>query len=157
MKRSGLTFCVAGQPSLRLSYLLLDFTGTLSLDGRVLPGVAGRIRKIAKSVDIVVATADTFGTAREALRALPVEVALVRTGSEKATLVRKLEAGGAVAIGNGRNDIAMVRAAALGIAVIGPEGASGELVRVADVVVRDIRDALDLLLNPPRLVATLRD
>ena len=41
-------------------------------------------------------------------------------------------------------------------AVIGPEGAAGELTLVADVVARDILDALGLLLNQRRLTATLR-
>ena len=62
-----------------------------------------------------------------------------------------------IAIGNGRNDVPMMGRAGLGIAVIGPEGGSGELLRVADVVVRDIRDASDLVTNPLRLKATLRD
>ena len=61
------------------------------------------------------------------------------------------------AIGNGRNDVAMVRLATLGIAVLGAEGTAGELIRVADVVAPDITSALDLLADPVRLVATLRD
>jgi len=40
--------------------------------------------------------------------------------------------------------------------VVGPEGAAAELVGVADVVVTDILAALDLLLHPLRLTATLR-
>jgi soluble P-type ATPase len=47
--------------------------------------------------------------------------------------------------------------AALGIAVVGPEGCSGELIAAARVVCRDILDALDLLQNPLRLKATLRE
>jgi len=136
---------------------MLDFTGTLSLDGRLLPGVAGRIRKIACMLRVTVMTADTFGAAARALEGLPVDLRIVGRGAEKAALVRKLGAKQVIAIGNGRNDTPMFKAAALGIAVVGPEGASGELVRIADVVVCDIRDALDLLLNPLRLKATLRD
>jgi soluble P-type ATPase len=62
-----------------------------------------------------------------------------------------------IAIGNGRNDIPMMEFAGLAIAVIGPEGASGELLRVVDVVVRDVIEALDLIAHPLRLKATLRD
>jgi len=51
----------------------------------------------------------------------------------------------------------MMEAAGLSIAVIGPEGAAARLLAAADVVVRDIRDALDLLSHPLRLKATLRD
>jgi soluble P-type ATPase len=41
--------------------------------------------------------------------------------------------------------------------VIGPEGAAADLIAAADVVTRDIRDALDLVADPLRLKATLRD
>ena len=51
----------------------------------------------------------------------------------------------------------MVTLAALGIAVLGAEGTAGELIRVADIVAPDIIVALDLLADPLRLIATLRD
>jgi soluble P-type ATPase len=60
------------------------------------------------------------------------------------------------AIGNGRNDQLMLAAAALGIAVVQEEGAAIESLSAADVVLPDIRSALDLLLFPKRLIATLR-
>jgi soluble P-type ATPase len=50
----------------------------------------------------------------------------------------------------------MLRTAALGMAVIQAEGAAAAALKEADVVVTDVRDALDLLLNPLRLVAALR-
>jgi soluble P-type ATPase len=50
----------------------------------------------------------------------------------------------------------MLSSAALGIAVLGPEGLAVEALRAAHVVVARIEDALDLLLHPQRLVATLR-
>lgn len=62
-----------------------------------------------------------------------------------------------LAIGNGRNDSAMLRAAKVGGAVLGPEGAVVDILRRADITVRDIRDALDLPLHPQRLIATLRN
>ena len=146
-----------GKAPVTLTHLVLDFTGALSLDGRMLPGVARRLKKLAKRVRITVMTADTFGTAGEAIEGLPVIVWIVDAGEKKATYVAKLGAENVGAVGNGRNDVAMLTVAALGIAVIGPEGAAGDLVRVAKVVVRDISDALDLLLHPIRQKATLRD
>ena len=50
----------------------------------------------------------------------------------------------------------MLLAAALGIVVVQREGASVQALMAADVVVPDIRTALDLLAYPQRLVATLR-
>jgi soluble P-type ATPase len=112
---------------------------------------------LAEDLTISVLTADTFGTARRQLRGLPVEVRLIRDGAEKAGVVASMDPEGVIAIGNGRNDVAMMGVAGLSIAPLGPEGAASELLSASDVVVRDINDALDLIRNPLRLRATLRD
>lgn len=147
---------IPGRPSLTLSYLMLDFTGTLAKDGTLLPGVASRLRSLSHRLTIVVATADTFGTASTSLKGLPVEIKMIKTGQDKLRLLEHLGPSQVMAIGNGRNDIPMIRRAALSVAVIGPEGAAGGLITSADVVVCDIRDALDLLAKPRRVTATLR-
>jgi hypothetical protein len=49
----------------------------------------------------------------------------------------------------------MLRDAALGILVIGREGAAVRSLLAADLVVSSIEDALDLLGSPKRLVASL--
>jgi soluble P-type ATPase len=59
-------------------------------------------------------------------------------------------------IGNGANDELVPHAAALSVAVIGPEGASAVALRAADVVSVSAVDALDLLLEPRALSATQR-
>jgi soluble P-type ATPase len=74
----------------------------------------------------------------------------------KRVFVQKLGSEHVVAIGNGRNDRMMLDEAALGIAVCGAEGLAAEALQASKVVVRDVVDALDLLLRPKRLVATLR-
>jgi P-type E1-E2 ATPase len=152
----GIKIDLPGRPALDLTDLVADFSGTLALDGLLLPGIAEAVANLASLLRITVATADTFGRAREALDDLPLEVRLVNSGEEKAQIVQELGAAHVVVVGNGRNDVAMFEAAALGIAVIGPEGAAAELLRVADVVVPDIHVAFDLLLHPRRLKATLR-
>ncbi len=137
--------------------LVLDYTGTLSLDGDLLPGVPERLRELAEEVQVNIVTADTFGTVRETTRDLPVEVRVIRDGKEKSDLVSAMGAGEVIAVGNGRNDVPMMKVAGLSVAVVGPEGAAGELLTAADVVTRDIRDALDLIRHPLRVKATLRD
>lgn len=154
-KRSGIAVDIPGARKLHLDHLVCDFNGTLATDGKLIAGVAARLRRLARAVDIVVMTADTFGTARSALRALPATVRTVHTGTDKRRLVDEL-GGGVVAVGNGRNDVPMFRSATLAIAVVGTEGAVPRLMTAAAVVVRDINDALDLLIEPMRLVATLR-
>jgi soluble P-type ATPase len=50
----------------------------------------------------------------------------------------------------------MLAAATVGVAVMQAEGAAAETLAAADIVVATIGDALDLLLRPARLIATLR-
>jgi soluble P-type ATPase len=154
---SGIEVQIPGRGVLALLTLAIDFTGTLATDGSLVPDVEDRLRALAARLRILVLTADTFGTVTAALAGLPVEIHVVTTGEEKAAILREAGAETSVAVGNGRNDVAMFRLARLTIAVVGPEGAAGDLIRVADVVARDAAEALDLLLHPRRLRATLRD
>lgn len=75
---------------------------------------------------------------------------------EKLRILSSLGAEHCIAIGNGRNDVPMCQTAALSIAVMGTEGAYGKLLSECDVCTTSIADALDLLMLPKRLVATLR-
>ena len=138
---------------------MLDFNGTLAVDGRLLTAVKPRLAKLARVLRIHVVTADTFGKARASLRGVDCSLEILRLGGEdraKARYVHALGMSAVACIGNGRNDRLMLRAAALGIATVQREGAAAETLAAADVVVHDVRDALDLLLAPRRLVATLR-
>ena len=105
---------------------------------------------------MTIASADTFGTAAAVAERLGVESLVVESGADKARLVDRLGADRCVAIGNGANDAAMLERAALSIAIVGPEGASPLAVAAADVACRSVVEALDLLLDPRRLLATLR-
>ena len=78
-------------------------------------------------------------------------------GAEKAERVRTMGPEEVIAVGNGRNDLPMLQVAGLSVAVVGPEGAAAGLLQAADVVTRTITEALDLILHPLRLKATLRD
>ena len=150
---------IPGFAQLALHHLVLDYNGTLAVDGRLRPGVKPLLRRLAKSLRIHVVTADTFGLAARQLAGLPLELhilGLERQATAKRLFVGRLGRDGVVAIGNGRNDRFMLASAALGIAVCQREGAAAETVAAANVVVSDIRDALSLLLHPNRLVATLR-
>jgi P-type E1-E2 ATPase len=150
---------IPGDETLHLEHLLLDYNGTLAVDGSPLPGVAERIEELGTRVAIRVVTADTFGRAAAQLSGLPVEVVVLPAADQpaaKGALVEDLGAARVAAIGNGRNDHLMLAAAALGVAVIQEEGASSRTLRAADVVVPSITAALDLLRNPMRLAATLR-
>lgn len=151
---------IPGRGVLRLAYLVLDVNGTIALDGVLLPGVADRLRALGGSLAVHLLTADTHGRQDELDRALGLQATRLTTDrsqvEQKAEHVRRLGPAQVVAVGNGANDALMLREAALGIAVVGGEGAAVAAVREADVVVTDVLAALDLLLNPRRLAATLR-
>lgn len=147
---------IPGAPPLRLEHLVLDVNGTLTARGELVPGVAQRLAAIAELLEPRLLSADTFGTLDDLAGRLGVAVERVTSGSEKRAVVASLGADTCAAIGNGANDAAMLEAAALGIAVVGAEGAAVAAVTSADVVCGSILDALDLLLDERALVATLR-
>jgi P-type E1-E2 ATPase len=152
----GIEIPVPAAETIRVRRAVLDFNGTLALDGALLPGVAPRLRALAKLIPLTVLTADTFGTAAKALSRLPLTVHTVRSGRDKAAFVSRWRSAGVAAIGNGANDAAMFREAALSVAILGPEGLSTAALRSATVVVPTATAALDLLLRPKRVSATLR-
>ena len=150
---------IPGRGQLQLSHLVLDLNGTLAKDGVVMPGVRERLRTLRGRFDIVIVTADTHGVADGLGAELNVTVHRLSPGAEaaqKRAYAGMLGAERCVAIGNGVNDVALLAAAAVGICVVGPEGAAGGAVTAADIVCGDILSALDLLAHPLRLVATLR-
>jgi len=150
---------IPGWESLRLEDLVLDVNGTVALDGEVLPGVAERLAALSVSLTTHLITAGTQGRAAEIAERLGVRLTCIEAKDEadqKRALVERLGADRVVPVGNGANDVEMLAAAAVGIAVLGPEGLATVTLRAADVVVGRIEDALDLLLRPQRLVATLR-
>lgn len=144
---------------LELTHLVLDLNGTIALDGGVLSGVVERLTTLAGELEIYLVTADTRGGAAAIAAALPVRLLTLAPGGEaeqKRALVMQLGTQHTVVIGNGANDAWMLAVAALGIAVLGPEGLATIALQAAEVVVARIEDALDLLLHPRRLAATLR-
>lgn len=154
-----LTIEIPGWKTLELAHLVLDYNGTLALDGRLLPGVRERLGELAPLLAIHALTADTFGSVREQLQDIDCAVSVIPASEQaraKADYLQGLDPTRCVAVGNGRNDALMVKKAELGIALIQEEGAAAVTVAAADVVCTSINDALDLLLNPLRLAATLR-
>ncbi|MBN1567841.1 MAG: HAD hydrolase family protein [Acidobacteria bacterium] len=150
---------VPGFATFRFQHLVLDANGTISLDGRLMEGVPELIKELRSKLDIHLVTADTQGTQEiidRVLNLAAVRIAKQNQIQAKLDYVAKLGADAVVAIGNGANDAGMLEHAALGIAIIGPEGASVGALCKADIVVPHIRAAFELLLFPKRLIATLR-
>lgn len=148
---------IPGWGSLRLVHAVFDVNGTLARDGELLPGVAERFARLGETLTLHLLTADTHGKQAAIDAALGQRATIIQGGAaDKLRYIQTLDAARVVAVGNGANDAAMLREAALGIAILGPEGLAVETLQAADVAVASIADALDLLLLPRRLVATLR-
>lgn len=150
---------IPGGNRLHLANALLDFNGTLALDGRLIEGVAKRLRTLASLMELHVVTGDTTGTAARELAGLPVHLHVMPPEGQdlaKRSALAALAQAQTVAVGNGRNDLGVIERARLSIVVVGREGCAAQTLMQADIVCSSIADALDLLLAPQRIVATLR-
>ena len=154
-----LSIQIPGFGLLEIDHLVLDYNGTLAVDGVLITGVKKMLNMLSDRLDVYVVTADTFGKAADGLKEVNCRLTVLDPGRQdqaKLDFVNRLGADRTACIGNGRNDALMLTASALGIAVILAEGASAVSLSAADVVCTGIVSALELLLNPLRLTATLR-
>ncbi len=150
---------IPGRGDLQLEYLVSDVNGTLAVDGQLMEGLPRLIKGLRDRLEIHLLTADTHGKQVVIDQQLGLKAVRIQPGDEaaqKAEYVRQLGAEHVVAIGQGANDAAMLRTAALGICVFSVEGVAVETLLAADLVVADIYAALELLEKPLRIVASLR-
>ncbi len=150
---------IPGRTSLRIDHLVADVNGTLAVDGQLIEGVAKQIGALKERLHIHLLTADTHGKQSLIDRELGIEAIRIQPGREaeqKAEFVRRLGAENVVAIGQGANDAAMLKEAALGICILSEEGVAVETLLSADLLLPNIHAALELLAKPLRLTATLR-
>jgi len=151
---------IPGAGAYQFHHIVMDYNGTLAVDGVLLDGLAQSLTRLAEHLQLHVVTADTFGLAGRQLAGLPCQLTILPPGGQalaKRDFVRSLGSEHCVAIGNGRNDRLMLEEAAVGILLIQAEGAARGSLQAADIICRDAHDALALLFEPRRLVATLRD
>jgi P-type E1-E2 ATPase len=125
----------------------------------LIDGVDRRIAAIRERLIVHLLTADTLGRQTMIDQQLDLTATRLTGGNEveqKRSFVEKLAADTVVAIGQGANDVGMLKAAALGICVMSLEGAAAETLLASDIVVPDIITAFDLLDKPLRIIASLR-
>ncbi len=150
---------IPNEKELDLRYIVCDYNGTIAKDGVVIDGVKEVFKKLKKEYKIYVITADTFGSVKEMLKDFECEIKILTSQDhtkEKADFIKKLGRANSVAFGNGNNDSLMLNEAELGIAIIGSEGCSKDTLFASNLLSHDIINALELLLYPKRLIATLR-
>lgn len=150
---------IPGRGTYKLEHLVSDVNGTLALDGHLLDGIARIIHKLQDRLQIHLLTADTHGRQSiidNQLNLTAVRVSKGHEAEQKAAYVHNLGADTVIALGQGANDAAMLKTAMIGIGLVSVEGIAVETLLSADIIVPDIYTAFDLLVNPLRMVASLR-
>jgi P-type E1-E2 ATPase len=155
----GLELAASGSRALRLSHLVIEMNAALDIERQLLPGVPPRITQLAPRLACHLITADSSETASSIASTLGctlTRVSVDEQASEKAGYVRGLGAAHVVAVGNSASDALMLATAELGICVVGGEGAATTSIVSSDLCCTTIEGALDLLIHPHLLAATLR-
>ncbi len=147
-----------GMESLDIYFVLIDFEGTLAMDGRVHPKAKDKVNLLSKRATITILTKSNREKVVETLRKMKAEILYVTEGDssqQKLNVLQRLGPHQTAVIGNGLDDVRIMEQAGLGMCVIGKEGASAEAMAKADLVVTHVLDALDFLLKPLRQRAIL--
>lgn len=144
----------------KITHAIFDYNGTLAEEGILSEEIKDLLARLGERVQVTIITADTFGLARTQLQGVKgINLHILDPGNEavqKRDIIRSVGGKDTICFGNGANDGEMFAEAALAVGVIGREGAYQPTLAKADIIVTNPRDAIMLLLNPRRIVATLR-
>ena len=150
---------IPGLGFFEFEHFVTDFSGTLSEDGILLSGMKEKMNELSEKLKIHVLTSDTFGRSKKELEGVNCILHILEGEGhvvQKEKYVKSLGAGKVVALGNGNNDVLMLKAARIGISVCLKEGCSKEAIEASRILVKSPIDAIDLLIFTKRLIATLR-
>ncbi|CEG56924.1 Conserved protein of unknown function (HAD-like domain) [Legionella fallonii LLAP-10] len=155
-----ITMNIPGLGDLNLNTAIIDYNGTLALDGKLIEGLEEPLNALSEFLDIHIVTGDGFGTAKSELANINCKLTIIPAedqGLSKQKYLHQLNPDTTVSIGNGKNDQYILKESALGIAIIGSEGIAVEALLSADITLPSIHLALELFHNPKRLRASLRE
>jgi P-type E1-E2 ATPase len=150
---------IPGRGKIQLKHLVCDVNGTLAVDGQLHEGLPRMIKALQDRLTVHLLTADTHGKQAIIDQQLNLQAVRIQPGNEaqdKVAYIHQLDAETVAAIGQGANDAAMLKDAAIGIGILSTEGIAGETMMAADLIVPNIYTALELFEMPLRIVATLR-
>jgi soluble P-type ATPase len=152
-----MTYDIPGQGELVLNTLILDLNGTLSVGGAIPDGVKLRLEKLKElGYKIIFFTANTRGDAVDLAKNLGISWKLAKNAEDKKSMALELKPETCVSVGNGLIDLELMQVVKLRIVTLQAEGVHVQTLLNSDVVVPGINDALDLLVDKSRLIATLR-
>ncbi|WP_199898716.1 hypothetical protein [Prolixibacter bellariivorans] len=102
-----ITINIPGNRKIAVKYLVLDYNGTLAIDGKLIAGVKQLLNTLSEQLEIYVLTADTFGTVKKELAGVNCQFSVIKPeeqDKQKEQFVTSLGKENVVAIGNGLND-----------------------------------------------------
>jgi len=150
---------IPGHKKMLFEHLVLDFNGTVAIDGTLIDGVIKRLADLSTQLTIHVLTADTNKSVKAQFTGLNFKVHIIGPNNqelEKYNYIKGLGCERCICFGNGANDRLMLERAGLGICVLQKEGVYSKTLMSSNIVVKDIRDGLDMFIKQNRLIATLR-
>ena len=161
--KKGIDFKIPGFGDRHIQALLADYDGTLSNHNQVPDEIKARLIRLSEIIDIHILTGDRNVKAADCLGNLPVNIHIL---SEKDQDVQKrdylidFKTMNVVVLGNGNNDRLLLQAVKTGgglcIAVQNGEGCAVDALINSHLLAANPAEAMDLLLNPDTLAATLR-
>ncbi len=145
----------------KINHVVFDLNGTLADHGKIADTTMELLKKLAKETEVYILTADTHETAEELKKEIKDFAQLVVLQSndhalEKAQFVHALGYRETITLGNGGNDYKMVQESVLSFGVIGGEGFYAPLIQKVDILVDSVDHAIEMLINPMKIVATIR-
>ncbi len=148
---------IPGQGEIELKTIILDLNGTLSIGGVVPEGVKERLDQLKEiGYKVLFFTGNTRNDADDLAADLGIEWKLAKTAEDKRDLALELEPETCASIGNGLIDSELMKVVKLGIVTLQAEGVHIQTLLNSDIAVPTINDALDLFIDPQRLIATMR-
>ena len=153
-------FKIPDRKPFEIKNVLLDFNGTMAIDGKLIAGVGTIINELAASINFYVITADTFGSVEKELSKVNCRVVIIAKDNQdvsKRDYLLTLGKEKTMCVGNGQNDALMLKEAVIGIALIQDEGVCVDSLLAADVACKSILDVFDFFKSPDRIKATLRN
>ena len=161
--KTGITLTIPGFGDRHIQTLLADYDGTLSCRGKATDGVKQQLTRLATALNIHILTGDKKAKHDDCFGSLAVKVHILSNDDQdvqKRKYLNQFNASNVAVIGNGNNDRLLMEAVKTGgglcFAVLNGEGCSVEAFTHAHLLVRNVTEALDLLLNPDVCAATLR-
>lgn len=147
---------IPGYDQFHIKNIIFDYNGTIANDGKLLD-IKAQLETLSQSFDVYILTGDTYGNVKKQFHMTDIQLIQTKTGVEKGEFIDQLDPKTCIAIGNGTIDKVMMKKSALAIAVIGHEGCSTQAILNSDLLVKSIEEAISLIVNPIKLVATLKE